>query len=158
MKPRTIIIALFIMLSAAPVVAQDNKRPRFNPEEFRAKLEAYITQKAGLTQGESEKVFPLFHEMKEKQRKLMHREQKLKHKKELESDKDYQEALDEITEIRTESAKIGATYYKRMSKAISPKKVFMVMRADDSFHREMLQKFEKQKQRQNVKQDQRQHP
>ena len=70
-------LAIILLLSLT-VQAQDNKRPRFNPEEFKARMEAYIAQKAGLSQSESEKVFPIFHEMKAKQRELLYKENKLK--------------------------------------------------------------------------------
>lgn len=139
---RIITIVVLTILMMSPALAQENKRPRFSPEEFKAKMEAYITQKAELTPSESEAVFPIFHEMKQKQRQLMQKEHKLKHNcASMKSDKDYQNALSEIMDIRTESAKIGAEYYKKMSKVISPRKAYGVMLADDSFHREMLQCF-----------------
>ena len=141
MKKLTTIIAMALLL-ATSTMAQEQKRPRFNPEEFKAKMESYIVQKAELTQSESETVLPIFFEMKEKQRKLMQNEQKLKQDNAAaKTDKDCQTILNEITNIRVESAKIGAAYYKKMSKAISPQKVYRIMCADDSFHREMLRRY-----------------
>ena len=132
-------IILFLSLS---VHAQDNKRPRFNPEEFKARMEAYIAQKAGLSQSESEKVFPIFHEMKAKQRELLYKENKLKRSIGFnEPEKAYQNALIKILDLHEETAEIEETYYKKMCKVISPKKVYAIMYADGSFHREMLQKF-----------------
>ena len=132
-----------ILLLTMPSMAQENKRPRFNPQEFRAKLETYITQKAELTQDEADKVFPIFEEMKKKQHDAMKAEQELRRKGngEFDSDKDYQAALEKITEQKVKSAKIEAEYYKKMCKSISARKVFLIKRADDEFHREMLQRF-----------------
>lgn len=130
------------LLLTTSMMAQEQKRARFNPQEFKAKMESYIVQKAELTQSESETVLPIFFEMKEKQRKLMQTEHKLKQDNTAaRTDKDYQAILNEIMDIRVEAAKIGAAYFKKMSKAISPQKVYRIMCADDSFHREMLRRY-----------------
>ena len=133
------------LLLTLPVLAQNDKRPRFNPEEFRVKLEGFIAQRACLSQSEREKVFPIYHEMKEKQRNLQKQEHQLKYKslKAESPEKDYQDALVKITELHIEGAKIESVYYKKMCKVISPKKVYGIILAEDAFHREMLQKFSK---------------
>ena len=134
-------LAITLLLSLS-VQAQDNKRPRFNPEEFKARMETYIAQKAGLSQSESEKVFPIFHEMKAKQRELMYKENKLKRSIGFnEPEKTYQNALNKILDLHVEAADIEESYYKKMCKAIPAKKVYAIMRADGDFHREMLQRF-----------------
>ena len=124
---------------------QENKRPRFNPEEFKAKMEAYITQKAELTPAEAEKVLPIFLEMKDKQFEVMKKVQKLKQKREeqFENEKDYEEALEKMGELDIQGAKIEAAYYKKMSQAVSAKKAYRIKMADDAFHREALQRFQK---------------
>ena len=139
------------LLLALPVLAQSEKRARFSPEEFKAKLETFIAQRACLSQGECEKVFPIYHEMKEKQRELQKREHRLKYKtlKPEDAEKDYQDALAQIAELHVEGAKIETTYYKRMCKAISPKKVYGIILAEDAFHRDMLQRFNKPQQDKN---------
>ncbi len=129
-----------VLLLALPAQAQDNKRPRFNPEEFKARMETYIAQKAELSPAESEKVFPIYHEMKAKQRDLMQQEYKLKRNSIGDSEKAHQEALLKIVKLHKEAADIEETYYKKMFKAISAKKVYAIMRAEDAFHREMLQR------------------
>ncbi len=131
------------MLLTLTTWAQDNKRPRFNPDEFKAKLEAYITQKAELTPSEAEKVLPIFEEMKNKQFEIMKKVQKLKHKsdEQLKNDDEYREVLTEMGELNIEGAKIEAAYYKKMCKAVSAKKAYRIKMADDAFHREALRKF-----------------
>ena len=142
---RTVSIIILFFAIAITAMAQEQKRPRFNPEEFKAKMEAYISQKACLSQAESEKVFPIFHEMKQKQRELMQKEHKLKRNtnESNTSDKEYQNILEKIAELHEQAADIEEDYYKKMCKAISPKKVFCIIQADDAFHREMLQRFNK---------------
>ena len=131
------------LLVALPVLAQNDRRPRFNPEEFKAKLEAYVAQHACLTQDECEKVFPIYHEMKEKKRELQKQEHKLKSStsKTDASEKEYQDALNRIAQLHIESAKIENQYYKKMCKEIPAKKVYGILLAEDVFHREMLNRF-----------------
>lgn len=142
MKKLTTLIAT-LMLLMLPALAQEQKHPRFNPEEFKARMEAYISQKACLSQAESEKVFPIFHEMKQKQRELMKKEQKLKQSNfdSDTADKKYQEVLMKVAELHKQAANVEEDYYKKMCKAISPKKVYAIIQADDAFHRDMLQRF-----------------
>ena len=150
MRRLTTIIAMALLL-ALPVLAQNDKSPRFSPEEFRAKLESFIAQRAFLTQAECEKVFPIYHEMKEKQRELQKKEHQLKYKtlKLEDEDKKFQDVLVQIADLHVEGAKIESTYYKKMSKVISPKKVYGIILAEDAFHREMLQRFNKTQQNKN---------
>ena len=134
-----IAMTMFMVLVA---IAQDNKLPRFNPEEFRAKLETYIAQKANLTQAECDKVFPIYRELKEKQRKLKTGEMKLKKNcAGYDNDKEFQEAIEDVAKLRIEAAKLEESYYKKMCKVIPAKKVYAITMAEDAFHREMLQRF-----------------
>ena len=143
MKRLTSIIAITLIL-ALQVSAQDNKGARFSPEEFRAKLEGFITQKACLSQEECQKVFPIYHEMKDKQRKLRQEEYKLKRNcMQSEKDKDYLDVLNKITQMRIEAAEIEETYYKKMCKVVTAKKTYAIMLAEDAFHREVLNSIEK---------------
>lgn len=125
-----------------PMMAQEKKQPRFNPEEFKAKMEAYITEKAELSKEEAEKVLPIFSEMKSKQYELTKQERKLRRQgeKEFTSDKDFEEALDKMAELKENAADLEEDYYKKMCKAISARKVYAIKLADDAFHREMLQR------------------
>ena len=50
----TLLITLYISIS---LQAQDKKKPGFTKEEFRARQEAYLTQKAEITQEEATKFF-----------------------------------------------------------------------------------------------------
>ena len=137
---RIITIVVLTMLMMSPALAQENKRPRFNPEEFKAKQETFITQKAELTQAEAEKAFPLFWEMKNKQFEVMKKIQKLKYKTPLEDEDDYQDAMGKIGELNIDNAKIEASYYKKIGKTLSAQKAFRIRMADDAFHREVLRR------------------
>ena len=140
---KRILLTLSLSLVMIGTMAQDNKRPRFNPEEFKARLESYITQKAELSSTEAEKFFPIYHEMKAKQREVMKKVQDLKRKHPAQdtSEKKYTEIIYKIAELDEDVAEIEEEYYKKLCKAISPQKVYRAILADDSFHREMVQRF-----------------
>ena len=63
---------LAFIATAITSTAQENgaKRRHFSPEEFQAKQQEYITNKAGLTQAEADAFFPLFFELQKKKFEL----------------------------------------------------------------------------------------
>ena len=66
---KSILFILFMLCTTLVMQAQP-ERGKFNPEEFRAKLEEFITKKTDLSNTEAQAFFPIFHKMKEEQRTL----------------------------------------------------------------------------------------
>ncbi len=162
----TILIALACTLVAMAQPQRSNERDRFNPEEFKAHLEAHITRSAHLTTEESQKFFPLFYEMKEKQRQLQkeisdlkkdkmrhlgpgpfHRPPRNAEMKDNISDEEYAKTLMRIKKLNAEMAEVESEYYRKFCREISPKKVFAAMIAEDDFHRVMLSRFNQERKR-----------
>ena len=81
--------------------------------------------------------------MKDKQRKLQHEIFLLKKNApdSNASDKDFAIVIQKIKDLGAEMAGLEVTYYKKMCKAVSPRKVYAAMRAEDKFHRKMLEEF-----------------
>jgi len=140
---KRILFLSIILVSLSLQGFGQEKGKRFSPEEFRARTEAFIGQRAGFTSEESQKFFPLYHEMKGKQWKLMMEMGKLKQQKPTSSstDKEYATIVNKIKDLGEEIAQLEATYYKRMCKVVSAKKVFEAMQAEDEFHRKTLSRF-----------------
>ena len=139
---RQILLACLLMASLS-ASAQMHKEKRISPEEFRAKTEAFIGSKAGFTAEEAQKFFPIYHEMKGKQWKIMQEVGKLKQQKPgfTSTYKEYAAIVSEIKDLNVQIAQLEETYYKRMCKAVPAKKVFMAMQAEDDFHRQALSRF-----------------
>lgn len=139
---RQLMLACLILTSLS-ASAQMHKEKRMSPKEFRAKTEAFIGEKAGFTTEEAQKFFPIYHEMKGEQWKLMMEKGKLKQQKPgfASTDKEYATIINKIKDLNVEIAQIEETYYKRMCKAVPAKKVFMAMQAEDDFHRQALSRF-----------------
>ena len=65
---KRIFTLIIIQLCTNLCTMAQQERWKFNPEEFRAKLEEFITKKAEFTSAEAQTFFPIFHQMKEEQR------------------------------------------------------------------------------------------
>jgi len=144
---KKIILTLLLLLapcSLSLVLAQAQQRGKFNPEEFKAKLESYVTEVAGFTQAEAQAFFPVYFEMKSKQRKLQRNIFWLKKNAPAEgaSDRDFARVIQKTKDLGVEMAQLEVTYYKKMCSAVSPHKVYLAMLAEDKFHREMLEGFD----------------
>lgn len=144
---KSLLFILFLLCTTLTVQAQP-ERGKFNPEEFRAKLEEFITWKADFTNTEAQTFFPIFHKMKEEQRTLQTEMFKLKRNRSEEnnlSEKDYANKIQRICELNTKMAEIQESYYKKMYKAVPAQKVYKAMLAEDAFHRMMLRQFDQRR-------------
>jgi len=140
---KSIIILLGIIMATGFAMAQQQSRGKFNPDEFKARLENYVTQEAGFAPAEAQAFFPIYFEMKGKQRQLQRKIYQLKKNAPAAdaSDNDYSQTIQKIKDLGVEMAQLEVTYYKKMCQAVSPKKVYMAMCAEDRFHRNMLEEF-----------------
>ena len=144
---KSLLFILFLLCTTLTVQAQP-ERGKFNPEEFRAKLEEFITRKADFTNTEAQTFFPIFHKMKEEQRTLQTEMFKLKRNRSEEnnlSEKDYANKIQRICELNSKMAEIQESYYKKMYKAVPAQKVYKAMLAEDAFHRMMLRQFDQRR-------------
>lgn len=130
------ILAISLLLMVTLMVsAQDNKR--FSPEKFEADLKCYITKEASLTQQEADKVFPIFREMREKQRAIYDKMRRLGMNKPS-GDEACKQAILEYDKLNLELRQLDVVYHKKMLKVIPASKVYEVMKAENGFHRQMM--------------------
>lgn len=137
------IIMLFYSIVLVCTAAAQHQRGKFNPEEFKAKLESFITGEAGFTSAEAQAFYPIYHEMKGKQRQIQRNifQMKKEAREGNACDKDYSATIIKIKELGVEMAQIEAGYYKKLCGVVSPQKVYKAMCAEDKFHRQMLEGF-----------------
>ena len=139
---KNIVLAFAFLLSTvafAQPQGQRQGRERFNPEELRARMDAYFTKKANLTAEEAKAVLPIFKELKDKQRELHMQMRKIR--RETKEGSDYEKALLRIAELNKQAVSLESEYYKRMCKAVPAEKVFRIVKAENNFHRGMLGEF-----------------
>lgn len=138
---RMTIWSCIVMMTVGVLHAQDRK-PHISPEEFKARLEGFIIKESQLTQEEAGKLFPLFHEMRTKQRESMEQINELKRKHTaLDNDKECSALINRINELKVTAARLEYDYYKSMCKILPAHKVYAVMRAEDKFHRNMFKRL-----------------
>lgn len=140
-KLSVIVIALLaLVFSAWPGEGVCQQLTR---EEFRARQQAFLTEKAGLTAEEAAKFFPLYFELQDRKQKLNDQAWKLlrQGKDEQTTESQYGEILDGVYDARVASSELERSYMKKFQKILSNKKIYLIQRAEMRFHRELLKGF-----------------
>ena len=128
---KKLIILLIIVCGFTPALrAVGSPNQHLSPKEFRAKQQAFITEKAGLTQEEAAKFFPVYFELQDRKKQLNDEAWQL-----LRSGK---EILEGVYDARIASDRLDKTYFEKFKKILSCKKIYLVQRAEMRFHRELL--------------------
>ena len=155
MKKATLLL-LFLITSALSFAqnhgngAVQGRRAGFNKQEFRQRMQDYITKEANLTQEEAKAFFPIYNEYKDKQRQIHMSINKLKKNTPNNNDeKAYEKCLMEMAELNAQMAGLDSVYYKKICKAISAEKFFKILNIEDRMHRKMLQNYNKPRPRDN---------
>lgn len=144
---KKLFLVVFCLLVAAGATAhstgdepENGSHPRFSPEEYRQKEMEYITNTADLTRAEANAFFPLFHQMKDRQRKLSFKNGKMMRdawRKKL-SNAESLAILDAIAENEEDIVELEEKYRKRFLKIVSASKLLKIKIAEKIFERRML--------------------
>lgn len=120
-----------------------------SPDEFRAKQKAFIIEKAGLTNEEAAKFFPLYFELQDRKKQLNDEAWALlrKGKDEETTEARYREILEGVYDARIASDRLDKTYFDKFKKILSYKKIYLVQKAEMRFHRELLRGMHKKGER-----------
>ena len=136
------LIVLFVMICGMmPLLwATDGCDQHLTQDEFRAKQNAFITDKAGLTKEEATKFFPLYFELQDRKKQLNDEAWNLlrKGKDEKTTEAQYAEIMEGVYDARIASDRLDKTYFDKFKKILSCKKIYLVQRAEMRFHRELL--------------------
>lgn len=137
------IILIALIAQTTFIVAQGNhpEPQKFDPEEFRQHQHDFISEQAQLTEAEKDVFFPVFDEMKEKERALFAKQRT--NKKRPQTDEEYREAISNYDKLDLELKKLQQNYHQKFLKILSPKKVFKVIRAEDMFRTQMFRNMAK---------------
>ena len=147
MKKATLLL-LFLITSALSFaqnkgdVTMSGGATGFNKQEFRQRMQGFITKEASLTEEEAKAFFPIYNEYKDKQRQIHMSINKLKKNTPNSNDeKAYEKCLMEIARLNAEVAGLDSVYYKKICKAISAQKFYKILNIEDRMHRRMLQNY-----------------
>ena len=137
--------ALLIIITITTASAQNNQkdRPHFSPEEFKAKQQAYITEKAELSPEEAEAFFPLFFELQKQKFDLERNARKnfKKNRNEKMTEEECRSFVYNTADAKIEVAKLEREYVDKYLNILSPCKLRKVQRAEWLFQRDLMKKM-----------------
>lgn len=116
------------------------RKAPFSKEEFRAKQEAFITQKAQLTAEEAKQFFKLYFELQDKKDQYNHKawEKMREGWKGNLSEDEYANITETVLQTRIATDELELEYLKKYKKFLSSKKIYDIQQAEMGFHRELL--------------------
>lgn len=141
---RKLIVLMIVLWGGFSLLwAADGCTQHLTPEEFRAKQQAFITEKAGLSQEEAAKFFPLYFELQDRKKQLNDEAWKLMRqgKNGNTTESQYEEILEGVYDARIASDRLEKTYFEKFKKILSCKKIYLVQKAEMRFHRELLKQM-----------------
>ena len=136
MKYKRLLLLLCIFFSATLMHAQG--KVDFN--RLKAETHRFITQEAGLTTQETARLFPIFDEMRTKQRGYFDRLRAI-HSARPSSEREALEMIERADTYEIQLKQIEQRYHKEMLKVIPATKLMRVLEAERRFHRQMFRKM-----------------
>lgn len=138
------VLAVFMLVGA--ISFAQNQRGR---ERIKSLKVAFITERLNLSTEEAQVFWPLYNEHEENIEAIKRRErreirsqlQDFEYLSEAEADK----LLGKMIDLETEKHRLNAAYIKRMSDVISPKKTFMLIRAEEDFKKRLLKEIQQRR-------------
>lgn len=137
------LILLMAFLFCLPTLAQ--KKEANNKAEFRAKQQAYMAEKAGLTLEESEKFFPLYFEFLDKKKGINRQtwENSKKGKAPETTEKEYRNIIDQFIDSQEIIVNLEKEYINKYRELLSDKKIYLIYQAEIKFNRNMMKILQK---------------
>lgn len=142
MKVKYTLLALAVLV-CFPLFAQKNNK--CSVEEFRAKQQAYMTQKAGLTTEEARNFFPLYFELQDKKRAMnKHAWAEARQGVQPQTTEDeYGTIIDHFFSTQHEILDLEKEYIEKYRKILTNRKIYMIYWAEIKFNRNMMKILQK---------------
>ena len=142
---KRLIISIMLVSVIIGAMAQQHdrggqQRPPLSIEKYTKDLKEFISNEARLTKKEEAEFFPVYLEMKKKQRKAFEA-MKGTHRTPMNNEKACANAIRMKDKMDIEQKKIEQQYHEKFLKILPATKVFKVIMAEDKFHRQMLRKW-----------------
>lgn len=133
--------SLLLILTVLCLSVQAQKpKDKCSEEDFRAQKQAYLTEQAGLTKEEAAKFFPIYYELQALKKDINKKAWKKAHKgKEAQTtEKEYEDILETFIQAEEQNTELDKEYLKKYQTVLTNKKIYMVLRAEIKFNRNML--------------------
>ncbi len=137
--------AITLSIFSFSLRAQDRK---MNVEDFEKRKQAYVKEKAALTDEEAQRYFPLNSELNQKKFELnrQHRQKLEKARKNNQkiSDEEYRQIIENDVELKVKEAELEKEYSDKFDKVLSPEKLFKAQQAEKTFIQQEVARFREQ--------------
>lgn len=147
---RIITAFLFLVLILPLCEAQEvSREDRY--KSFQTQKKEYLRKQIGLTDKEAILFFPLYDEMQLKKyqlnRQVRSEAKRIAHSKTPVSEKEYAASAEALSLLPLKEAQIEREYFIRFRGILSPRKLFLYRRAENSFTKAVLQSRDKEQQK-----------
>ena len=137
--------AITLSIFSFSLRAQDRK---MNVEDFEKRKQAYVKEKAALTDEEAQRYFPLNSELNQKKFELnrQHRQKLEKARKNNQkiSDEEYRQIIENDVDLKVKEAELEKEYSDKFDKVLSPEKLFKAQQAEKTFIQQEVARFREQ--------------
>lgn len=138
MSLRRYIISILLVLCSVLAIAQEPKK--FDPAQFEADLEQFVTTEARLTPAESAEFFPLYREMRKKQMAYFCDHRRWHYVDEAD-DKACADAIRRIDNNDLEIKRLQQAYHEKFLRILPASKVYRIIKAEEKFHRQQFKRI-----------------
>lgn len=137
--------AITLSIFSFSLLAQNRK---MNVEDFEKRKQAYVKEKAALTDEEAQRYFPLNSELNQKKFELnrQHRQKLEKARKNNQkiSDEEYRQIIENDVDLKVKEAELEKEYSDKFDKVLSPEKLFKAQQAEKKFIQQEVARFREQ--------------
>ena len=138
MSLRRYIISILLVLCGVLAIAQEPKK--FDPAQFEADLEQFVTTEARLTPVESAEFFPLYREMRKKQMAYFCDHRRWHYVDEAD-DKACADAIRRLDNNDLEIKRLQQAYHEKFLRILPASKVYRIIKAEEKFHRQQFKRI-----------------
>lgn len=138
MSLRRYIISILLVLCGVLAIAQEPKK--FDPAQFEANLEQFVTTEARLTPAESAEFFPLYREMRKKQMAYFCDHRRWHYVDEAD-DKACADAIRRLDNNDLEIKRLQQSYHEKFLRILPASKVYRIIKAEEKFHRQQFKRI-----------------
>ncbi len=126
--------------NAAPQQAMPNHSGQFSAAEYWKQQKAFFTEKAGLTEEESNAFFPLYNELQQKKRELSRETRHFMREAAAAGASEEQslKAIEAQAETNIKIAELEKEYLKKFKEVLPASKILKVQNAEEQFNSQIL--------------------
>ena len=136
MKLRRVVLLFGVLISACLSYAQG----KFDFNKMKAEAHDFIIKEAALTSQEAARLFPVYDEMKAKQRVFFDKIRAI-HASKPTTEREAYKMIEQVDAYEIKLKQIEEHYHKEMLKTVSATKLLQVLEAERHFHRQMFRKM-----------------